>query len=160
MPGSLMQQASELFEQSVQACQALGSRAILLSRFADQAPPHLPLGIRYFEYLPLGGLLPHCAALVHHGGIGTTAQALRAGVPQFIHPMAYDQHDNPPRLRALGVGDWIAPGGYRAPAVAERLCRLTESTDIRAQCRTVAARFEGGDPLLETCKLIEDMLPS
>jgi rhamnosyltransferase subunit B len=158
MPGSLMQQASDLFDQSVQACQALGRRAILLSRFAQQVPQPLPEGVRHFAYLPFGKLLPHCAALVHHGGIGTMAQALRAGVPQLIHPMAYDQHDNAARVQALGVGDAIVPADYRAAVVADRLRRLTESPDVLARCCAVAARFEGTDPLLEACRLIESML--
>jgi rhamnosyltransferase subunit B len=158
MPGSLMQHGSLFFEESLGACQALGRRGILLSRFAHQIPEHLPEGIRHFAYVPFGKLLPHTAALVHHGGIGTSAQAMRAGVPQLIHPMAHDQYDNAARLHALGVADWINPGDYRAPAVVDRLQRLTESSAVLEQCRAVADRFENTDPLLETCELIEATL--
>src|SRR6202012_1799180 len=61
-------------------------------------------GRRCRAYVPLRALLPRCAALVHHGGIGTTAEALRAGVPQVIVPLAFDQFDNAARVRALGAG--------------------------------------------------------
>ena len=158
MPGSLMQQAQAIFEESVKACEMLGKRAILLSRYAQQIPKHLPPGIRHFGYIPFSRLLPHAAALVHHGGIGTGAQAMRAAVPQLIHPMAYDQYDNAARLRALGVGDWIGPGDYRAPRVADKLRELTESPSVRERRQAVAARFENIDPLGDTCKLIETML--
>jgi len=51
--------------------------------------------------------LPHCAAIVHHGGIGTTSQALAAGIPQLIRPMAFDQFDNANRIEKLGCGRWL-----------------------------------------------------
>jgi hypothetical protein len=49
-------------------------------------------------------VLPHCAAIVHHGGVGTLAQGLAAGVPQLVMPMGFDQPDNATRSSALGVG--------------------------------------------------------
>jgi rhamnosyltransferase subunit B len=158
MPGSLMQRGKQFFEESVAACQALGRRAILLSRFDQQIPEHLPAGIRHFEYVPFGKLLPFCKMLVHHGGIGTSAQAMRAGVPQVIHPLAHGQIDNAARLRALGVAEWIQPSDYRASGVAQKLQWLIESPTIADQCRAVAARFENTDPLGETCEIIEQMV--
>lgn len=53
---------------------------------------------------PLGEILPRAGVLVHHGGIGTAADALRAGVPQWLFPTAHDQADNAQRLVDLGVG--------------------------------------------------------
>lgn len=158
MPGSLMQRGRQFFEESVAASQALGRRAILLSRFAHQIPEHLPEGIRHFEYVPFGKLLPLCKVLVHHGGIGTSAQAMRARVPQLIRPLAHDQIDNAARLRSLGVAEWIDPSDYRAPTVAQKLRWLIESPTVADQCRAVASRFENGDPLGETCELIEQMV--
>ena len=157
MPGSLMQQAEAFFEAAVASCQALGARAILLSRYAQQIPAALPQGIRHFSYIPFRQILSRVRLLVHHGGIGTCAQALRAGVPQLIHPMAYDQHDNAWRLRNLGVGDWLLPKDWRVPALVDKLRTLSTSDDVRAHCQEVAGRFEGTDPLGETCELIEGL---
>ena len=56
------------------------------------------------------------------------------------------------------AGVWLVHKHGAFTTVAERLSRLTESPDVRARCRAVAARFEGGDSLLETCQLIEAML--
>ncbi len=155
MPGSLMQHAESIFETAVRACQELGLRAILLSRYRHQIPNPLPEGVRHFEYVPLGRILKRVSALVHHGGIGTCAQALKAGVPQLIHPMAYDQFDNAWRLIQLGVGDSIVPSRMQVHDLTEKLGILTQSSDLRARCQRVATLFEGRDPLAETCALIE-----
>lgn len=109
---------------------------------------------------PFSLLLSRSAALVHHGGIGTVSQALRAGVPQLIRPMAFDQHDNAARLRRLGVGDRLDPRRYRAPAVAERLESLLAAPSVAERCREIAGRFDEARPLLETSELIEAMLES
>lgn len=157
MPASLMQQAEHFFDVAVRSCQALGRRAIFLSRYRDQVPDVLPEGIRHFEYVPLRQILPWVDALVHQGGIGTCALALRAGVPQVIHPAAYDQYDNAWRLRRLGVGDWIRPQDWRVPALTEKIRALTTSPQVRGQCQTIARRFEGTEPLVEACQVIESI---
>jgi rhamnosyltransferase subunit B len=158
MPGSLMQQAHQFFKTAVQSCQALDRRAILLSRYRHHIPSTLPESIRHFEYVPFRQILPWASALVHHGGIGTCAQALRAGVPQLIHPMAYDQHDNAWRLKKLGVGDWIMPKDWRVPTLTGKLQTLTTSGEMREHCRMIAHRFRETEPLTETCEMIESML--
>jgi rhamnosyltransferase subunit B len=158
MPGSLMQQAGPFFKTAVQACQQLGKRAILLSRYRHQIPEGLPHGIRHFEYIPFRKILPCASALVHHGGIGTCAQALRAGVPQLIHPMAYDQYDNAWRLKKIEVGDQIIPKDWHTPAVTEKLDNLTSSRNVRQQCRLYASKIKGTESLEETCELIEAVL--
>jgi UDP:flavonoid glycosyltransferase YjiC (YdhE family) len=158
MPGSLMRHAEAFFRAAVQACQALGLRAMLLSRHARHIPDPLPPGMKHFTYVPLARVLPRACALAHHGGIGTTAQALKAGVPQLAHPMAYDQHDNAWRLKQLGVGDAISPSKWRASVVADALRVLTTSPRVRACCREVAGRFESARPAAEACDLVEAML--
>jgi UDP:flavonoid glycosyltransferase YjiC (YdhE family) len=155
MPGSLMQHADSIFEMAVRSCQQLGIRAILLSRYSHQIPRLLPEGVRHFEYVPLEQILKRASALVHHGGIGTCAQALKAGVPQLIHPMAYDQFDNAWRLQQLGVGDSLVPSCMQVENLVDKLGMLTQSSDVRTRCQDVAARFEGKNALVETCALIE-----
>lgn len=157
MPGSLMQQADHYFRTAVEYCQAAGRRAILLSRFAQHIPAGLPKTVRHFEYIPFQQILPYAAVLAHHGGIGTCAQVMQAGVPQLIHPMAYDQYDNAWRIRGLGIGDWIAPKDWILPQVASKLQALTTSADVRQQCHYIASRFVDQDPLADTCRLVESI---
>jgi len=158
MPGSLMQRAESFFAESVGACERLRRRGILLTRYPDQLPRRLPEGIRHFDYVPFSRLLPRAAAVVHHGGIGCVSQALGAGVPQLIHPMAYDQHDNAARLRRLGVGDGLTPDRYRADAVADRLRKLLDSPGVAERCREIAGRLARARPLADAAERIEAML--
>jgi UDP:flavonoid glycosyltransferase YjiC (YdhE family) len=120
-PGSAMQFGQSFFRESAKACELLNRRGILLSRHREHIPVDLPPTVRHFDYAPFSRILPRCAALVHHGGIGTTSQALAAGVPQLIMPMAHDQFDNAHRVARLGAGDVIKRRNYRAKAAAAKL---------------------------------------
>ena len=90
-------------------------------------------------YAPLSTLLPRCAALVHHGGIGTLAQALAAGVPQLTMPMGFDQPDNTTRLLRLGVARWVAPSKFTGERVAPLLDNLLNDPTVAAACAKYAS---------------------
>jgi len=105
--GTGMRHAGALFHAAVEVCRRLGVRGVLLTGFAAQVPRDLPEFMRHCEFAPFREFFPCCAAVVHHGGIGTTAKALAAGAPQLILPFAFDQLDNALRVKALGAGDWV-----------------------------------------------------
>lgn len=73
--------AADFFSCALGAVNGLGRRAIFLTRERAQVPALLPESVLWQPYVPLSALLPHAAALVHHGGIGTTAEALRSSTP-------------------------------------------------------------------------------
>jgi UDP:flavonoid glycosyltransferase YjiC (YdhE family) len=156
-PGSAMWQGQRFFEESASACGMLGRRGLLLTRHPDHLPKNLPPGVRHVDYAPFSELLPRCAALVHHGGIGTSSQALAVGVPQLIVPHAHDQPDNAARLVRLGVARTIEVSKYRHDRIALMVRELLESASTRARCSEVAARFAGRDAIAETCDLIEEL---
>lgn len=158
-PGSAMTFGREFFSASADACRRLGRRGLLLSRHTGHIPERLPAGVIHVDYAPFSQLLPRCAALVHHGGIGTTAQALAAGIPQLVMPLAHDQFDNAARVRRLGVGDSIPRRKYRGDRAARALENLLASSDVRRACAAIAARLNSVDPLAETCSLIEAVAP-
>jgi rhamnosyltransferase subunit B len=157
--GSAMTHARPQLEASAEACRLAGLRGLLLTRHREQVPANLPEGVRHFDYAPFSQLLPHCAALVHHGGIGTVSQALAAGVRQLVMPLAHDQHDNAARVRKLGVGMELLPKAYKAKKVAATLTALLNDRAIAERCREVASWFKS-DPLEETCDLIEQVSTS
>ena len=110
----------------------------------------------HIGWFPFSRLFPRAAAVVHHGGIGTTSLALKAAVPQLIMPMAFDQHDNARRLERLGVARSLSPRKFRGPAVARLLRELHQSrprSPPRAGPR--ASVFEDEPPLGEACRWIE-----
>ena len=155
-PGSAMKHGQQFFAESVTACRLLGRRGLLLTRFPEQVPDNLPEGICHFDYLPLSKLLPHAAALVSHGGIGTISQALAAAIPQLVMPMAFDHFPNAARLVRLGVARSLPAKAYRGPAVAETLNDLLKSGEIQNQCQAIAKRFHPGDSLEKACLAIEE----
>ncbi|MDZ7618440.1 MAG: glycosyltransferase [Patescibacteria group bacterium] len=155
--GSYPQYARRFYRAAVEGCMALERRGILLSRHGDALPDELPEHVRRFDYVPLAPLLPKCAAIVSHGGIGTIAQALAAGVPQLLMPIAYNHPDDAVRLKRLGVADYVAPSRFRGPQLAKRLGRLLDSPRVAAQCRALASHFRNVDPILRACVLLESM---
>ena len=135
--------ARALYACALEAVGRLGRRAIFLARDRGQLPAQLSANVLWQPYVPLAALLPHAAALVHHGGIGTCAEALRAGVPQLVTPFGFDQFDNGARLVALGVGAVAPARGLGARTLARRLEALAGSAAVRARCAEVAGQFAG-----------------
>lgn len=154
-PGSANLHAQGFFRAAVDACRRLGRRGILLTRFAEQIPAVLPPTVRHFRYVPLGNLLPRAAALVHHGGMGTAAQAMAAGVPQLIMALAHDQFDNGDRIKRFGIGDWLTPRWFTGRRVARLLGKLLNSEATRAACQSVAQRLVQRDGIERTAGAIE-----
>lgn len=106
--GTGMTQAQAFFACAAQTIALLQRRALFVTRFPETLPLALPRDVLVADHLPFDRLLPQAAALIHHGGIGTTAAALAAGIPQLIVPFAFDQFDNAARAVQLGVGRWCA----------------------------------------------------
>lgn len=154
-PGSAMRHGKEFFGASVDACTRLGRRGVLVSPFRDQIPAELPASVCAIDFVPFSRLFPRSAAVVHHGGIGTSSQALAAGVPQLIMPMAHDQFDNAARLERLGVASSLSPRKFRGPAIARALARLIGSDRVSQECRLASERLRNANPFPESCRLIE-----
>ena len=154
-PGTANVQAASFFRAAVEACGKIGRRALLLTAHREQVPDRLAADALHVPFAPFSRLLPRCAALAHHGGIGTSAAALAAGIPQLVMPLAFDQPDNAARLRRLKVGRWILPGKFRADRVAAALTDLLESSETAEACRELKERIASQDALAETCDLLE-----
>jgi rhamnosyltransferase subunit B len=122
------------FIESAAAARALRRRAVLL---VGPEPGPLPAGgdaIALFPYAPFSKLFPRAAAIVHQGGSGTTAQAMRSGRPMVIVPFAHDQPDNALRVSRLGISRTIARGRYSASSAARELQTLFDNPLVPARC--------------------------
>jgi rhamnosyltransferase subunit B len=144
-PGTGNRQAAVFFAAAVAAVQRLGRRAIFLTPHEAQLPGALPPSILWQAYVPLRTLLPAAAGLVHHGGIGTTAEAVRSGIFQLVVPFAHDQFDNAARIQALGVGLILPAAQLSAVRLTHRLRRLLSSPAVAAKSRALASRL-GTEP--------------
>lgn len=131
-----------------------GLRAIFLTPHAEQIPPDLPDHVLWQEYVPLRALLPQVAALVHHGGIGTTAEALRAGTRQLVVPLAYDQFDNGARVKSLGVGQMLHASRLNTTRLTRSLHGLLAAPLLPARCRAVALQFDREPDMDEFCQAL------
>jgi rhamnosyltransferase subunit B len=154
--GTGMMHAAEFFREAVEACRTLGARGLFLTKFPKQLPDPLPEFVRRCEFAPFLELFPRCAAVVHHGGVGTTAKALASGTPQLILPLAWDQPDNAARVKRLGVGDWLKPSRRSSRYLVEALARLVTAPP-RERCREVARRFGNLDALEIAANLVEEL---
>lgn len=149
--GTGNRQASAYFAAARAATLQLQRRAIFLTPHAGQVPANLPCEILRQDYVPLRALLPHAAALMHHGGIGTTAEALRAGTPQLIIPLSHDQFDNAERVKALGVGARLDATRVTPARLAATLQTLLNGPGLHEQCRRVAGQFDDGARFAAAC---------
>lgn len=154
-PGSAMQHGAQFFQAALAACHTLGRRGLFVSAYAEHIPQPLPDSIYYAPYLPFSQVLPRTAALVFHGGVGTMAQGLAAGVPLLVMPMSHDQPDNALRLKRLGVGDYLAPAKFTGTAVARKLDHLLTDTAVAAACQQAASLVDFDKALADTCAAIE-----
>jgi rhamnosyltransferase subunit B len=156
-PGTAMHKSRRAIEETIAACRLAKRRALFVTRFRDQMPDLLPDTVRHFDYLPFGAILPQAAALIHHGGIGSAARALAAGIPQLIRPVRNDQFDNARRLEELGVAVVLRPDAYRSASVARALDRLLDSETVASRCRALASKVRERCAIKEACDLIEEL---
>jgi rhamnosyltransferase subunit B len=160
--GSGMHYAYKFFHISKQVCIADNVRgnirAIFCSTHINHIPGPLPAHILYVPHAPFTKLLPKVSAIVHHGGIGTCAEALRAATPQIVMPLSHDQFDNGGRIETLGAGIVIKRLKYETPLVRTRLAALLANTKIHERCAELAQRFDKSEAIPRLCNQIETAL--
>ena len=157
--GSAAATLPRFFAESVQALRALGRRALLVTNFPQQLPAPLPDSMAATGYVPFSSVLPRSALIIHHGGIGTVAQAVAAGVPQLIVPRAFDQFDNAARIARLGLGRSLPDGRYRAAAAAALVREMLQDVPMHARCREYAQRIDSAAALSAVCERLEALGP-
>jgi rhamnosyltransferase subunit B len=128
--------AGDFWDKAVAAVRQLGRRAILLT--GPTMPDNLPAGVRAFPYLAYSTVFPRAAAVVHQAGIGTLAQAMRAGRPQLIVPVASDQPDNARRAVALGLGRVLPFRKASAGRLGSELALVLERPSYARAARAAA----------------------
>jgi rhamnosyltransferase subunit B len=147
--------AGDFWVHAIAAAQRLGRRAILLAGGA-MLPP-LPEGICAFDYVPYSQVFPQAVAVVHQAGIGTLSQALRAGRPQLITPVAFDQPDNAARATRLGVGRVLPFSRVTADRLHAELQHLLAepaytraALDVAGQLRAIDGAAAAADRIMAT----------
>lgn len=142
--GTAHRQASRFFEMAAKVACSLSATAILLSPQPDQIEGPLPDHVLASGYVPLHLLLPHVAAMVHHGGVGTTSAAMAAGCPQLVIPRAFDQFDNAARVVKLGCGLQQNGRTLNESRLGAPLQRLLAEDTFKINATALAAQVEPG----------------
>jgi rhamnosyltransferase subunit B len=140
--------AQDFYRESIAAAKLVGRRAVLLIGDERNRPglsrEPLPAEIIAVNYAPFEALLERGCAMVHHGGVGTTSQGLRAGIPTLIVPFAFDQPDNAAHAEKLGCSRTIPRAKYRAARVAHELEILLSRPDYANKAAEVGRRLRPG----------------
>jgi UDP:flavonoid glycosyltransferase YjiC (YdhE family) len=157
--------ARNFFEESARAARLLGKRAVLLYGVFNEPPKLVERGesrvaseIIAVPYAPYSQVFPRSAAVVHQGGIGTTSQVLRAGVPHLVMPYSHDQPDNAARCERLGVAKIISRDKYTAETAAKHLRELLADESFQTKATDAAKVVNSEHGTQTACDAIEDIL--
>jgi UDP:flavonoid glycosyltransferase YjiC (YdhE family) len=153
--GSSMSQAGAFFAAASLVPAALGRPVLFVSDRRFVPPTDAPPGVTHVSYVPFSRVLPKAAAIVHHGGIGTAAAALQAGIPQVVVPLAFDQFDNAYRFEKLGVARRLSRWRLSARTLAGAVGKVLESPAMGAACRRYAGSFDPEQALKRACDVVE-----
>ena len=148
----------EFYRESAMAARMLGKRAVLLVGPEPPTPMASDDQVAVAPYAPFSELFPRAAAIVHQAGIGTTAQALRAGRPMLIVPFSHDQPDNGARMVRLGVAKVIGRRQYSAATAADALRGLLDDPSYSARAAAAATQIQRENGAATAADMIETVL--
>jgi UDP:flavonoid glycosyltransferase YjiC (YdhE family) len=149
--------AGDFYQQSAEAALSLGKRAILL---VGSDPRNLPKGIDSKDiciatYAPYSKLFSRASLIIHQGGVGTTAQALRAGRPMVVMPYSHDQPDNARRVKRLGVSQTISRPNYTAARAAKVIREMLADASYQQRAEEISKQILGDEALRIACDALE-----
>jgi len=150
--------AGEFWNHAIAAAQRLGRRAILVTGDTSERFAKLPPELKAFPYLPYSAVFPHAAAIVHSGGIGTLSQALAAGQPQLVVPVAFDQFDNAARTLRLGCARTLRFSKATADALAQEIEALLGCPRYAMRAQTIGEAITRENGARAACDAIESLL--
>jgi UDP:flavonoid glycosyltransferase YjiC (YdhE family) len=157
---SAIYDAEDFIREGLAATAILGRRAVFVldAEARDRWQAHASAGVLICGYVPYSQLFPHASVIVHHGGVGTTAQALRAGRPQLIVPYLVDQPDNADRVQRLGAGIALPLRHYRSGRMAAEVRRLIDDPAFAVGARRAASIVASEDGAGAAARIIAALL--
>lgn len=152
--------ARDFWLQSRRAARRLNRRAVFLvgTRTTNPFPTPAHPSELVLPYAPYSLLFPRASIIVHQGGVGTTSQALRAGVPQLVVPFSHDQPDNAARLQRLGVAKSLARSNFNASSAVNTLKPLFGDAQYAHRARVIQTQIESENGPTAACQALEQLL--
>ena len=155
MPVRNPQQTTQLL---LDAVQQSGQRAILHAGWAGIGTQDLPDAVFPIQYAPYDWLFPRLAAIVHHGGSGTTGAALRAGKPSILVPFLFDQFFWGEHIARLGVGPGPIPfRRLSAEQLAGAIRQAVTDREMQRRATALGERIRAEDGIGKAVELITRM---
>ena len=152
---------ANFYRESAQAAAILGRRALLLgdiqeaqssTRWAQNSD------VASFDYAPYSQIFPRACAIVHQGGVGTTAQAMRAGKPQLVVPHSHDQPDNAARIVRRKIGRTMPLRQYKAQRVAQELRLLLRDIEYSKRAAQIGTQVQRENGASKAADVLEAQL--
>jgi len=152
--------AGDFFQQSVEAVQSLGKRAVLLIGRDPRNQPKqaLPQGVIAVQYAPHAALFPRASVIVHQGGVGTTGEAMRSGRPMLVVPYSHDQPDHAARLGKLGIARYIPREKYNAKIAAQEIQQLLGDKNYAQRAADIGRKVRCENGVAAACDLLSQLL--
>lgn len=149
-------QPGRLAEIAIEALASTNQRGVLAKGWGGLEPERLPADVFLIDSAPHSWLFSRVSAVVHHGGAGTTAEALRAGVPNFVAPFAFDQEFWGKRVAAIGAGpEPVKQKDLTGDRLASAIQVALEAGPIQQKAAAVGRTIRAEDGLQQAIKVIE-----
>lgn len=149
--------AGNFFEIFIKSCVKCNRRAVLFT--GNERLNNLPETVFQLPSAPYSAVFPHASAIVHHGGAGTTSEALRSGKPSVVVPFAHDQFDNAERVQYIRSGTTLNRFRFSVSSLEKSLKKVLSSKDILLGSRETGDRIKShGNGADRAAELIKDLI--
>jgi UDP:flavonoid glycosyltransferase YjiC (YdhE family) len=146
------------YQTSVESILACGARALLIHAPEVDISAEQREDVLQVSFAPFSQVFPECAAVIHHGGIGTIAQCLRAGVPSLVVPGGMDQPFNAAQVVQCKAGLWIPRKRYTVGRAEKALKALLSTPIYQESAREIQAQVVQEDGVAVLCSAVEKVL--
>jgi UDP:flavonoid glycosyltransferase YjiC (YdhE family) len=149
---------SSYYQTSIESILACDARALLINAPEDMVSAEQDGEVLQVSFAPFSEVFPACAAVIHHGGIGTTAQCLRAGVPALVVSGGLDQPFNAAQVVQRKVGLWIQRKHYTTRRAGQALKTLLSTPIYVQNAREMQNCIRQEDGVATLCSAVEQVL--
>ena len=150
--------AGNFYSESIALSKRLKKRAVLLIGNTQNHGLNVDKDVYIADYAPHSELFPRAAAIIHHGGIGSTGRALMHGKLQLITPFNGDQFDNARRVRQLGIGETLPIKKFTAKKAEALLRNLLENEDAQYKASEIHKKLENENGAKNAANIIVEYL--
>jgi len=146
------------YQTSIESILACGARALVINAPENTLFPERGEEVLHLPFVPFSEVFPACAAVIHHGGIGTIAQCLQAGVPSLVVPGGLDQPFNAAQVVQRQAGVWIPRKQYTTKRAERALNMLLSMPTYKERMREIRAQILQEDGVATFCTAVEQGL--